>query len=148
MSSQLRLIPDAELDSPAQANLPSTPVVAASDRAAESAVVPPSKASQTRRAGRAGRSGSSGRNGRLDRRTVDLGRLGVAAARAQLHEATARAEERSRARAEERLARLGELLAPAARTNGRPASSVATSSPDHPGGTSDPNGPGRAHRAA
>jgi hypothetical protein len=47
--------------------------------------------------------------GRLDRRTITRGQRGVAAARAELQDATARAAERQRARMAERIARLEEL---------------------------------------
>ena len=60
---------------------------------------------RTRRAGAAGVSSI----GRLDRSTISRGRQGVAAARAELQGAAARAAERQRVRAEERLARLEQL---------------------------------------
>ncbi len=68
--------------------------------------------------------------GRLDRRTITRGRRGVAAARAELQDATARAAERQRARMEERIARLEEL-----------SQGSRTAGPDG-------DGPGTEHRAA
>jgi hypothetical protein len=69
--------------------------------------------------------------GRLDRRTITRGQRGVAAARAELQDATARAAERQRARMAERIARLEEL-----------------SHRSRPAATEDGSGPGTEHRAA